>query len=148
VHSGSAIDTRTVGAKEFTVTATDNAGNSNTVTRHYTVAYAYTAISPGKTTSVNAGSGLSVKIQLKDYDGNNVVNAVAKLDLSKSTTTGWAPEQNATSKSNMYNDFSYSPSKGQYTYNLDTKPLSPGTWQLRIKLDDGTTHTLLVNVKK
>ena len=37
VASGAAIDTSTIGLKAFAVTATDNAGNSATLTFHYTV---------------------------------------------------------------------------------------------------------------
>ena len=37
VGDGQAIDTATVGPKTFTVTATDHAGNTSAVTRHYTV---------------------------------------------------------------------------------------------------------------
>ncbi|MCW3064947.1 MAG: hypothetical protein JWN32_2119, partial [Solirubrobacterales bacterium] len=37
VADGAAVDTQTAGAHEFTVTATDNAGNSATKTVHFTV---------------------------------------------------------------------------------------------------------------
>jgi hypothetical protein len=31
--------------------------------------------------------------------------------------------------------------------NLATKPLSAGTWRLRAKLDDGTTHTVAISLR-
>ncbi len=44
--NGSPIDTSTIGARSFTVNATDNAGNPNSVTVNYFVGYTVTYVSP------------------------------------------------------------------------------------------------------
>jgi hypothetical protein len=153
VPGGSVIDTSSVGIKTFEVTATDNAGNTRTpVIVHYTVAYAYTPVTPSssKVTQMKLGSSLPVKVQLKDYSGNLITNAVVNLYLAKQTSTGWGPEVPATSLSSPKdgNLLRYDPLSGQYLYNLNTKALSTGTWQLRIKMDDTTTKTMTIKLVK
>jgi beta propeller repeat protein len=149
--SGSAIDTSTAGPKEFTVTATDNAGNTNAVTYHYTVAYAYTPVTPfsTKVTQMKLGSSLPIKIVLKDSGGNLITDAAVQLYLAKQTGSDWV-EQKASSLSNPKdsNVLRYDPLTGQYKYNLDTKPLSTGTWQLRIRAGDGITQTMTIKIIK
>lgn len=40
----------------------------------------------------------------------------------------------------MGNTFRYT--GGYYQFNLGTKPLSPGTWRMRIDLGDGALHAV------
>lgn len=151
VPSGEAIDTSTVGEKTFTVTATDNAGNAVTETVTYNVVYACTPLTPSctKVTQVKLGSGMPVKLVLKDYDGSLITDAVVELYLAKQSGSGWGDEIAATSISapKDSNVFRYNPAAGQYMYNLNTKVLSTGTWQLRVKVNDGTTHVMTITIK-
>jgi Tol biopolymer transport system component len=152
VPSGSAIETATVGSKTFTVTATDNAGNTNTVTRHYSVVFAYTSVTPSSTkmTQVKLGSNLPVKVVLKDSSGNLLTDVVVNLYVASQSGSGWSAETPAYSVNNPKNSntFRYDLSKGQYVYNLDTGKLGIGTWQLRIKSGDGTTQTMNIRIVK
>jgi hypothetical protein len=34
-----------------------------------------------------------------------------------------------------------------YHYNLSTKPLSAGTWQIHVHLDDGSVQTVVIGLK-
>jgi hypothetical protein len=72
VPNGTAIDTGAAGAKTFTVTATDTAGNSDTKSVGYTVDGSAPAISiavPSDGASVVAGSKLPVSYTCSDDDG-------------------------------------------------------------------------------
>ena len=68
VIDGDAVDTSTVGAKTFTVTATDGAGNETEVTHNYTV-----------TAPLCAGSSVTVMLSLGDLPtaGNDVILGTA-----------------------------------------------------------------------
>jgi len=37
---------------------------------------------------------------------------------------------------------------GEWHYNLNTKPLSVGTWKLTATLSDGTVHEVWITIKK
>ena len=84
-------------------------------------------------------STVPVKFQLKDDLGNFVSNAEAKIYLAKigSAILGTELETISTSASTEGNVFRCS--QNQYIFNLNTKSLSVGTWQIRIDLDDGTS---------
>jgi Domain of unknown function (DUF5122) beta-propeller len=72
VPNGSAIDTATAGAKTFTVTATDTAGNSDVKSASYTVDGSAPAISiavPSDGASLVAGTKLPVSFSCSDDDG-------------------------------------------------------------------------------
>ena len=44
--------------------------------------------------------------------------------------------------------FRYDPSSAQYIFNLSTKTLSAGDYELRINLGDGVVHTVKISLKK
>ncbi len=138
-------------------TALDNAGNqSAAVTETYTyyIHYAFGGISP----PVNAdgssifkfGSTIPVKFQLTDAAGNFVTNAVAKLYLIKINdgVSGTDIEAASTSAATTGNLFRYNLTDNQYIFNLATKPLSIGTWQIKIELDDGTSKYVNISLRK
>lgn len=153
VVGGQAIDTSTVGTKTFTVVATDNAGNQITKTVTYHVGYAYSGIlSPikGDGSSVfKQGSTVPVKFQLKDANGSFVTGATVKLYVAKvdNGTVGEELEAVSTSAATTGNLFRYESTDNQYIFNLSTKGLSTGTWQLRILLDDGTSKYAVIPLK-
>jgi parallel beta-helix repeat protein len=151
--SGNSIDTGTVGSKTFTVTATDNAGNSYTQTVAYSVGYIYGGIlqpiEADGSSIFKFGSTVPVKFQLKDYNGNYVSSAVAKLTLKKVSDSilGDEIEAISTSAATTGNLFRYDSTSNQYIFNLGTKSLSKGTWKLTISLDDGTLYSVQISLK-
>ena len=93
------------------------------------------------------GSTVPVKFQLTDASGVLVTIAAANLYVSKVSdgVAGSEMEASSTSAASAGNQFRVS--DGQYIFNLGTKGLSIGTWQLRIALDDGSSHTVQISLK-
>lgn len=153
VTNGQAVDTSTVGIKTFNVVAADNAGNQITKTVTYYVIYKYSGILPPVKTDGSSvfrlGSTVPVKFQLQDASGIFVNNAVAKLYVAKidNGIVGEEKEAISTSAAATGNLFRYDNTENQYIFNLATKGLSAGTWQLRISLDDGTSKYVNISLK-
>ena len=151
VPSGSVIDT-TLGAKTFAVTATDKAGNTGTASVTYYVRYSFGGIlqpiNADGTSIFKLGSTIPVKFQLRDAAGNFVLTAVAKIYLTKigNGISGSELEAVSTSAATTGNLFRLADS--QYIFNLSTKPLSVGTWQIRIELNDGTSQLVNISLRK
>lgn len=74
---------------------------------------------------------------------------VAKLFVAKLTNNvaGTELEATSTSAADSGNTFRYDPTSAQYVFNLGTKSLSSGTWQLRIDLGDGAARTVRISLK-
>ncbi|HWJ02476.1 MAG TPA: PxKF domain-containing protein, partial [Verrucomicrobiae bacterium] len=145
VPSGSSLDTGSVGEKTFSVTATDNAGNANTVTITYNVVYNFGGIlqpiNPAGSSVFKLGSTVPVKFQLTDSDKVFVSTALAKIYYAKikDNIVGTNVEAVSTSNATTGNLFRYDLTNNQYIFNLSTKSgFSPGTYQISIILDDGS----------
>jgi len=80
VASGSLINTASAGAKTFTVTATDNAGNTNTVTHTYTVASGCTVTG---TSGADALTGTAGDDVICGGLGNDTLKGIGGNDLLK-----------------------------------------------------------------
>jgi len=153
------INTSSVGTGQtLTVpvgTAVDYAGNpSAVVTANYSVVYAYSdilpPINPDGSSIFKLGSTVPVKFQLRDANGTFVPNAIAKIYLLKISNgiTGTELEAVSTSAATTGNLFRYDSTSNQYIFNLATKPLSTGTWQIRIELvDDGMSYIVKIGLK-
>lgn len=144
VPSGTPIDTSSLGTKEFTVTATDLAGNSSEIIVSYDVV-PYTFGGFGSPLTISSKefkkmSTIPVKFQLFDTLGNPVSNAVGTLKVNGVPAV-------SSGGSNVGNYFRYDPTGKQYIFNLSTKPLTLGTNILVATLDDGTTHSWTITIK-
>ncbi len=152
VANGQNIDTATVGAKTFTVTATDNAGNVSVKTVTYTVAYAVRLLYDS-TKAVHSGATIPIKVQLCDATGANVSNsgvilhAVSVTQVSTNAPGSLQDSGNA----NPDFDFRYDPSLGAtggYIFNLKTTGYAMGTYSLNFTAGaDPTVHSALFQVK-
>ncbi len=151
--SGNAINTASVGTKTFSVDATDNAGNTNTKKVTYYIRYKCSGIlqpiNADGSSIFKLGNTIPVKFQLWDAGGNFITNAVAKIYVAKISDgiIGTEMEANSTSNATTGNLFRYDSTSNQYIFNLGTKTLSTGTWQIRIELDDGTSKTVTIGLK-
>ena len=147
------IDTSSVGLKTVTVTVKDNAGNSITATKTCYVTYAFVGflepINNDDSSIFKLGSTVPVKFQLVDAQGSFISTAVAKIYVTKLTNavTGDEVEPVSTSTATTGNLFRYDSTSNQYIFNLGTKSLSRGTWQIKVVLDDGTTKTVLISLR-
>ena len=155
VLKGSALDTSTVGTHTFTVTAADYAMNEVSKVVTYYVRYAFGGIlqpiNPDGSSIFKLGRTIPVKFQLQDASGAFVTDAVARIYLLKTSNgiNGTEVEEDAVSTSAATSDnfFRYDSTSDQYIFNLATKGLSTGTWQIRIRLDDGTDKYVSISLR-
>jgi predicted acyl esterase len=135
------VDTRTIGTKAFTITATDLAGNTSTLTRNYNVVWPFSGLSvPG---SAKAGTRVKVRFGLGGNRGTAIVSsqgsAAVECDaLLLPGSWGLAPGESLSSPS-------YSSGTGLYTITWQTVPSWQHTCRMVVLvLADGTTHTAVV----
>lgn len=150
---GSVVDTSSSGAKTFIVTAVDKAGNAITRTSAYYVRYTYGGVSrpinADGSSIFRLGSTVAVKFQLKDVSGSYITTAVARIYLAKITDNVIGTEEEAvsTSAASTGNQFRYDSTDNQYIFNLSTKNMSSGTWQIRIELSDGSSKVAIISIR-
>jgi hypothetical protein len=135
VPNGSNFNTASVGTQTFTVSAADNVANAASQTVSYRVGYNVCLLyDPNK--AVNSGSTVPIKIQLCDFNGNDlsssgiVVHAVKVQQVSTNISGLLETPGNA----NPDNDFRYDPTlgpSGGYIFNLGTTGLGTGSYQLQ-----------------
>ena len=96
------------------------------------------------------GRTIPVKFQLWDDQGNFVTDAEANIFLQKfdnGDPDGDPMEGDSTSAASTGTEFRYDFTSNQYIFNLATKLLSTGTWQIRILLDDGMSYYVKIGLK-
>jgi hypothetical protein len=134
--SATPIDTTNIGGKTFTVTASDNAGNTASDSRHYSVVYAFDGFSsPTATypaaTSADAGQNVKLKFSLHGDQGLDVLAAGAPV---------WTPCDGATTTT-ATGTLSYQATLDRYSYQASTVKVWAGTCRdLILTLRDGTVH--------
>jgi hypothetical protein len=149
VADGAPVDASSVGAKQFTVTAHDNAGNETIVTHAYRVVYAFGGFfapidNGGVLNVVKAGLGVPVKFSLGGDQGLGVFAAgsPSSRPIVCDTSTAQDPvEQTITAGASS---LSYDQTTGTYTYTWKTDKAWANTCrQLTVALADGRSHTAL-----
>jgi hypothetical protein len=144
--NGAPIDTTSVGAKTFTVTAVDGAGQAHTAATSYTVGYRVKPLGPF---SVKGGNELIAAMQLTDAQGVNVSSStlVATVVAVRSLATGTVVVLRDASKRNPDSNFQYA--YGGYGYVVNTKGLPLGDYQIEFTVaNDPTQHALRFTVVK
>ncbi|HEX8557077.1 MAG TPA: pectinesterase family protein [Pyrinomonadaceae bacterium] len=128
------LDTATPGAKTFTVTTADGAGNHTTRTVNYTVGYVVAPLyEVGK--AHKAGSAVPLKLQLLDAAGANLSSAgvtARVLGVSLVPSETYAPTADA-GAANHDGGFRFDPALGEtggYIFNLKTTGYAAGTYRL------------------
>jgi hypothetical protein len=107
-------------------------------------------IKPDEISVFKLGRTIPVKFQLLDANGDFVTDAVANIFLQKfdnGDPDGVPMEGDSTSAASTGSEFRYDFTSNQYIFNLATKPLSTGTWQIRILLDDGMSYYVKIGLK-
>jgi hypothetical protein len=156
-----------VGTYTYEAVATDNADNTASEIRTYTVTYggAFSGvlqpINPDGSSRFRLGSTIPVKFRLT-CNGLPITDAVSSLTVKKydGSADPGVDEAVSTSAATTGNLFRYDASGGQYIFNLSTKSgyLNPGastptafatgSWVLTIRLDDGTTQNVTIQLVK
>ena len=142
VAPDSAIDTTVPGARQFTVNATDAAGNSATATVPYSVAYGVRTLYD-ESKAHKSGSTVPIKIQLIDAAGRNlssaqvVLHAAGVVRVSDKVSDALAePSDEAPGT-----DFKYDAVAGAYHFNLKTTGLASGRYVVVFKAgSDAATY--------
>jgi hypothetical protein len=134
---GSQLDTTTVGAHTFTVTAYDRAGNVARTTHSYSVVYDFAGFgSPAAAyptaASVKAGEAVPLKFSLHGAQG---------ADIFAAGSPGWTPCGALDSPTAADGGLSYNASTNRYTFLAATAKAWAGTCRdLVATFRDGTTH--------
>jgi uncharacterized repeat protein (TIGR01451 family) len=140
VASGLAIDTASVGAKAFTVTATDVAGNVATVTTNYRVSYGVCLLyDPLKVKK--SGSTVPIGLQLCDVTGRNYSSANVGLSargVQLLASGDMGPPEDA-GNANPDQAFRYDAAITGYIFNLKTTGYTPGVYGLTFTVGDDPT---------
>jgi len=77
-----------------------------------------------------------------------VTDAVARIYVARVVNGVPGIEMPGTStKRDSGNTARYSDSDSLYIFNLETRNLSPGVWQIRVMLDDGLSYVVLVSLR-
>ncbi len=142
--NGAALSTASVGAKVFTVNATDVAGNSASKTVNYTVAYGVKSLHDP--TKVNkSGSTVQLELQLVNIAGLNLSSAgvpVTAISISRvsSSTNGPIVEYDG---GDPDANFTYQNGQGSYRFKLKTKDYPVGTYLVYFRAgNDPVIHTV------
>jgi VCBS repeat protein len=152
IQSGATFTLNHPGTNTFTLTATDVAGNTSTRTLTFSVLYSFGGFLPpipdDSAGLFKLGSVVPVKFRLTDASGLSVATAVARLSLQLymgGQPVGTPIDATPPGNADVGDLFRYDGS--QYIYNLSTKGLTVGTWQLQVRLDDGTVHSVAIGLK-
>jgi hypothetical protein len=138
---GAAVDTSAVGSADFSVTATDVAGNEATAVSHYRVVYDFSGpVAPlNAYPAVNdrtAGATAPYKFSLEGDKGSAVVAWVRSADV-----TCGSPGEPQTGEPATTSPLTYDADSDLYQLNFKTEKSWAGTCrQLLVALDDGTVH--------
>jgi lysophospholipase L1-like esterase len=147
-----ALATGAVGPQITSATATDNVGHSTSRSCTTAVQYLYGGltqpVNPDGSSIFKLNSTVPVKFHLTDVRGDGVAGATARLELAKVSddVEGLFEEAVSTAASTTGNLFR-DQGGGDYQFNLATKPLSTGTWMLKVVLDDGAEYRTRISLR-
>jgi hypothetical protein len=97
-----------------------------------------------------AGRTIPVKFQLKDANGNFAFGGTARLTLQayeEDTPIGDPINATPSGDANFGNEFRYDTVDNQYIYNLDTKPLQVGKWNLIVTIENGAKYEVFIQLR-
>ncbi|MBZ0220876.1 MAG: HYR domain-containing protein [Candidatus Methylomirabilis sp.] len=140
-----------VGTTTVSFTATDAAGNSSSCSAGIKVVYAFGGFLPpiDQDRPFKLGNTIPVKFRLMEAHGDMTSTASAAISLQKYSETGPVddPLDGTEAGADNGNMFRYDEDDGQYVFNLGTRGLTQGSWQVSVSLDDGTTHAVVIFIK-
>jgi streptogramin lyase len=154
VPTGSPIDTASVGTKTFRVNAVVSSGPTAVATHTYTVIYNTNGCllyDPNR--AVKQGATFPIKLEVCDVNGTNlsspsiVLHAISVTMVNSSTTGLLEDSGSANPDFDFRFDSTLAPG-GAYIFNLSTKGLTTGTWNLNFSITgDPTTHSASFQVQ-
>ena len=149
VASGAFIDTATAGSKDFLVNAADRVANHSSRSAQYEVCYGI-GVLYDPLIAKKSGSAYPIKVQLRNASGQNVSSPsiiVHAVSVTRASNNAPGPLED-TGNANPDFDFRYDSSLGGYIFNLGTKGILTGTYNLNFTAGaDPTTHSVAFAVK-
>jgi hypothetical protein len=149
VANGTNIDTASIGAKTFTVNATDSHSNSSSQNVAYNVAYNI-CVDYDTAHARQIGSAVPIKLKVCDVAGVNqsassiILHATGVVMVSDNAPDPLADTGNA----NPDDDFRFDPASNEYIFNLSTKGYPSGTFALEFTAgSDPTSHPAFLQLK-
>jgi hypothetical protein len=142
--NGNALDTGSVGTKQFTVRATDGLGATAALTRTYTVVYSFSGFDAPVTTTgsldaAKAGDALPLKFSLH---GDNGLSVVSQTTWTLASCSDWSSSATAATGQGK---LTYNPLTDRYTDLVATDKSWKGSCRtVVLRLADGTDHTVHV----
>jgi hypothetical protein len=137
-----------LGTTTVTCSSTDHSGNTATTSFTVRVVVGWSGVLAPLTDggTYKQGSTIPVKFALTGASAP-VTDLQATLWVRRVPGVAGAGDAAAvsTSAATTGNLFRYT--DGQYLFNLNTKPLSVGSYELRIDLGDGVTHTVTITLR-
>ena len=138
----------------FWVRVTDDGAGNLFAQEQVSVGVAYNwsgllqPINPGGDSVFRRGSTVSVKFALTGQSAG-ITGAAARLWVARLSgdVAGTEAEAESTAAATPGNLFRYDPSAGQYVFNLDTKSLAGGTYQLRVDMGDGAVRVVNISLR-
>jgi hypothetical protein len=97
--------------------------------------------------SYHQGRSLPVKFQLTDENGELLTNRTAQLFVAKVVNNAAGSDNVPFPAAGASGKNTFRLEGHHYAFNLDTTPLDPGLWQLKVALDDGSSHTVIISIK-
>jgi hypothetical protein len=141
VPNGTSIDTKTVGSKTFSVTATDNVSNVSNLSTGYTVSYGICL--QYDPTQPSGGRSYVISLQICDANGANL--STRGVEVTATAVDGNPTLAKPLGNLNPGNQFLYGPGTApgaSYLYNLDTQGLAAGAHVLNFTVQgDPIAHT-------
>jgi hypothetical protein len=143
------VNVNAVGIYKLTYTATDAHNNSASVVRTVDVIYPWTGfdapVDPNGKAVFHINSTIPLKFALTGTCAS-VTNINAKLYLAKMSNGIAGTEIMPDSPGNADSGNTFKYSNGKYSFNMATKGLSAGTWQLRVDMGDGAIHAYTISL--
>jgi len=143
-----------VGTRTLVATATDKAGNTSTSRRSFRVVYRFAGFAQpvnasGPMSVFKKGSTVRVRFRLTDSKGRTVTSGSAPTWLTPVRGAKKPGKVNeAVSRAKPDEGSVFRSRSGFYDYRWGTAKAKPGrSYRLGVRLDDGTTYTVLVVVR-
>ncbi len=162
---GGFVDTSSVGEQTFTVTATDLAGNTATVSHGFSVRYQVQPAGPEGSFLENPipGGGdqlgsatlegsfeveeiIAIRFQLMDINGDLISDAHPALSIVRVTIDEDGDESYFTFSGSW--TFEYDPDTTEYFFKFDPAGFSPGIYDLWIAFGDGAHKRIRVMLEE
>lgn len=149
VDDGDDIDTASVGEHDFVVETTDIAGNTATLAHTYEVHYAWSG--PGAPLrdqdrrEFRSNQAVPVRFSLGDADGALDPSATPAIYVAEPGQYGEPASQPG--DGHPGNIARWDSSDEQYVFNLDTRGLASGEWELVVRPGDGSAHRIPFTIR-